>query len=142
MSFKTSLIETVYFMRWIAPQVTDHALLVRDVERIARSQGKLKAVITVVPYDLPVPDEAFRKAGANSTKVVMDWAEAVIVVIEGKGMKYSVMRAFASAMAAVGGTGDRSFAEATVEAALGRIKPQLAMPMPAVLEKLRHDGVL
>ena len=141
MSFKTSTVESIYFIRWTVPQAADHVILMRDLERIARAQGKLKAVISVVPQTMAMPDDAFRKAGANSNKQAMEYTERLIAVIEGTGMKYSVMRAAASAMAAMSGTGDRSFADPTVEAALLRCG-KLGLPTETVMEKLRLEGIV
>ena len=142
MSYKTCHIDSLYFIRWTAPQASDHESLMLDIEQRVRRHGKLEAVVSIVPTDVSTPDEAFRRAGATSNKALMQYTERLIVVIEGQGIRTSLLRGAASLMAAMSGTGTRSFADASVYAALSRLEAARGPGRERIMAQIRASGII
>ena len=143
MAYKACLVDNVFFCRWIKLDGTEHTFLLYEVERLAKqSGGRLNAMIVVVPENVGMPDEKFRRAGIHSTKAVLNFVDHLIMVIEGRGMKFTVMRAAAAAMATVSGVGARAAAEDTLENAVNRVSGQLSLPVATVLQQATQQGIV
>lgn len=143
MSYKSHFTDRVLFVRWAEPLHTDFTSLVREVQmqHMANGSKKLVAVFTIIPPDMSLPDEQFRKTSASSMTQIATYVENFVAVLEGQGLKYSVMRSAASLMSTVSNLSSRSHVVSSVEEGLTRIGDKLDVPPPNVLTKLRQQGL-
>ena len=138
MSYKSCCVDNVYVLRWERPVVSDLPVAMGEIEVAVRGgAGMLAAVISVVPKDMPTPDAVFRQAASAAMENMARMTDSVIVVIEGRGPQFTVMRAAAAAMATLTRSANRASATASMEDALKRVSRLLPAPVPEVLEHIR-----
>lgn len=141
-TYRACLIDHVFFCRWIELDAAEHTFLLYEIERLAKAAGgRLVASIVVVPDHMGLPDEKFRRASIHSTRAVFDFVDHVFVVVEGHGLRGTVMRAAATTMATVAGVGGKALAEESVEGALTRVKHRLHMSVEEVLKQAALQGI-
>jgi hypothetical protein len=139
-SYKQHFTAKALFVRWVNPELGDHDGIYKEVCRRFAADGKLSALVTIVPPEVPLPDDAFRKAGVEAMQKGKPYVDAYHLVIEGQGMRFSAMRTVASLISVVSGTGKQAFIAANLEESLARLAP----PGPtraSVLAALQQAGV-
>jgi hypothetical protein len=97
-SYRTQLIDNLFFVRWQKPVLEDIDTLI--VESIAaRGKTQLPLVtISMIPEDSAAPDAQFRKRVVEKWDQMVPRGELVHAIIEGDGLKATLHRTILRAM--------------------------------------------
>ncbi len=118
MSCASGVVSDIFFVRWIEPEVDDVARIVDDVRTEAANRGRKLHYVAVIPTDVPVPDDAVRKAMSSTVDDVLECCETVHMVVEGKGLRRALVRSVSTSIILLSRHRGRTFAHDEVRKAV------------------------
>lgn len=118
MSCASGVVSDIFFVRWIEPELDDVARIVDDVRAEAAERGRKLHYVAVIPTDVPVPDDAVRKALSSTVDEVLECCETMHMVIEGKGLRRALVRSVSTSIILLSRHRGRTFAHEDVRDAV------------------------
>lgn len=134
MSYKSFEFENVLISKWSNTEEEDCQKLVRDIQRIYKSQGKPVISINIMTENAPVPTTEFRKAAVHSLKSVRENIEFLVSVLPGDNLKSSILRTAASTMILVSSERGKVKISDSLDSALDELKNVLPVPKEKIID--------
>jgi len=142
-TYITALIGNLHVLRWLrAPSLIDVQNVTREVERIARTQGKSLVCVAIVPADVDPPGDDARKRMLDDLARLLNVSESIHFVIEGSGFKHVMLRSVVTGLILVAGRRGRIFVQGTLEEALRECGDVLTLPVATILATARAKGLI
>jgi hypothetical protein len=140
-SLESCILDDILYVRWLEPEMGDHDALSRIVHAHCEANGPLQAVVIILPATLRIPPPSFTEAAVVAMKRDAAVVQRFFMVVEGDGLRYTVLRCAGVLMTILAGLRDRSTVVANVEHAL-REMGALARDPKCILRELRRAGLL
>ena len=138
----TGHVGNVFFTRWQSAQATDINKILWEVSKAHATVGKLMVFVSIAPPEAEPPTAEVRQAFSASLKSLNEHLCMNIMVIEGDGLRKSLVRTIASAMILISGEGGKSAIVDNVGDALTRAKAHIADPADSILQRARAQGFI
>ena len=121
MSYLSTVIDNIYFVRWVAPQPEDIDPLVADVRATkAKIGGRLDYVALISP-DVERPSDETRRRMNEAIDTLLESCETCQLVVEGKGFRRALLLSIGIGVFLVSRNRSRTFAHGSLEDALEKI---------------------
>jgi len=142
MSCVSGVVSDVFIVRWVEPEANDVAKLVEDVRKEAAKRREKLHYVAVIGSDVPVPDDATRKALSASVDEVLESCQTVHMVIEGKGLRRALVRSLSTSIILLSRHRGRTFAHDEVERAFYTIAGADRSRADALMREAIDTGLL
>jgi hypothetical protein len=135
----------VFFVRWLAPKVTDLPPVVKALSEARDALGTPVVYVAIVPADCEPPDDQLRRAFTIRMDEVLGHCVSMHFVMEGQGFKNSILRNALATVLMVRGQRNKVFVHRTLEEALiaanGRLDPKFRFDQRVTIQRAESLGV-
>lgn len=140
MSYKSALVDTVFFVRWQQPERADINRLLREVIQASKARGEPVFYLAVSPEDSPAPDKETRQQMVTVFETLSQHCRAIHLVYEARGFKASIKRNVMTGIVLA----SRSLRGVRVHKSVSEAFSELgnAVDIPGVQAKLEAAGLL
>lgn len=141
MSCLTCLVDKVYVVRWIQPNLADAQRVLAELESASKTLGGALIFIGIADQHTKPPDEDVRRIFSQNTDRILQMCQSIHMVIEGTGFRIAVLRSVATSIFMLSGKRNKIHISTTLREALGKVAAQLGSTPDVLVRHLRERQI-
>jgi hypothetical protein len=141
-SFRTCQIDRVIAVRWQGLDRDDVVRFSLEIQKAHDAARRPLTLLSIIPEDSGLPDQATRKVLGDRGAAVMKNCDTALVIIEGSGVRMSLVRGLIRTLAVLMRTPLRPMMYASVDEALANLPSDLVPQRSRIREALRAAGMI
>jgi hypothetical protein len=142
MSCRTGYVGNAFFTLWGDVEAADVNRVLWEVAKAHMSVGKKMVFLGIAPPNVKPPGPEVRAAFSKTLKSLNEHLCMNIMVVEGDGIKKSLVRTMVSAIILISGDRGTNCIVDSVTEGLTRAKAHLVDPPAYIIEKAREQGLV
>lgn len=142
MSYKSSVVDRVYMVRWDSPTLADSQAVLKEVQDLSRSQQRPLLCVVIIPETCKPPADEVRQHHRENMESFLASLELLQIVVEGSGFKSSILRSAVTSILFISSKRPKVKVYKAMEEAIEVLRDRIRIPIETLMLAARSKGLL